>query len=50
MRVSLVFCLAASLAQLGAYIFRTTAAGVPLRRTDAGNIQYLVNQSTGWPA
>jgi hypothetical protein len=47
MRLSLLFCLAASLPQFaGAYTFRTTAAGVPLRRTDTANIQYLVNQST----
>ena len=47
MRAPLLLCLAASLTHVAdAYTFRTTAAGTPLRRTDAAGIQYLVNQST----
>ena len=43
-----VFCLAAAFLPTiaAAYTFRTTDAGVPLRRTDAAAIQYQVNQST----
>ena len=44
MRLLQAFCL--SVSALHAYTLWTTSNGAPLHRTDAGNIQYLVNQST----
>src|SRR5260370_42503173 len=44
MRLLQAFCLSVSV--LHAYTPWTTSNGVPLHRTDAASIQYLVNQST----
>jgi hypothetical protein len=47
MRIPSLACLAATLPLVaGAYTLRTTPTGIPLRATDATNLQFLVNQST----
>ncbi len=44
MRLLLAVCLSVSV--LPAYTLWTTPTGIPLHRTDAASVQYLVNQST----